>query len=76
MSKLARAIWNQHKDTIDSFDLTCTNGHKYEDERDCQALFHALVTLKRMKPTKDVIEARNYLLKSKHYSVSNEDAEY
>jgi len=74
--KLANKIWDEHKGIIDSFDLICTNGHNYTDERDCQAIFHAINTLIRMEPSKDVLSAIEYLKGSKHYSESNNSSEY
>lgn len=76
MSELAKEIWEEHKDTIDTFDLMCTNGHTYEDERDCQALFHAIDTLRRMEISLEVEQAISYLKGSKHYSESNKDSDY
>lgn len=81
--ELAINIWDRHIDVFDHFDLLCQNGCSLEDETKTNALFNALVTLEYMRSMAhkeieydDIINAIDYLKKSKYYSIDNKDSKY
>lgn len=83
MSQLAKEIWEEHIDVFEHFDLVCHNGSSLEDETKSNALFNALVTLKRMKKSSNNVlrkleytEAIDYLKGSRYYSADNIDNGY